>query len=273
MKYTEKQIRVRKIKVDQNINPRIALDNEYAEELAELINEKHKLDPVIVYKDPKSKVLYLVDGFHRLEAHKNAGKDKIPCKVAKGSYKDAYIAACAANATHGKQLTTKEKRRIVSRILQDKSTNSWTDSRIAKHCGVSQPFVSNVRHDLEEEEHIDIPEEREKADGKKIKIGNIGKKTKKRNHGPVDDTDEDEIDFEEDEESANESLKPIKKDYKIAVSYISDLEELLKYVKTALQKVKMSPKELEKYNKAREEIMSLFFNVENILGYIDSNSI
>lgn len=57
-------------------------------------------DPVRVARIGKA--LYLVDGFHRLEAYRKAGRQTIPALVAKLSLEEAREAARASNAMNGK---------------------------------------------------------------------------------------------------------------------------------------------------------------------------
>ena len=66
-----------------------------------------------------------------------------------GTKRDAILYACAANSTHGLPLTADDKRQAVTRLLQDEEWRQWSDNTIAKHCGVSHPFVATVRSSLE----------------------------------------------------------------------------------------------------------------------------
>lgn len=67
-------------------------------------------DPVKVAKI--GKVQYLLDGFHRLEAYRNAGRRTIPAEVAKMSLSEAAEYAKASNALNGKPYNRADKERL-----------------------------------------------------------------------------------------------------------------------------------------------------------------
>lgn len=174
----EEEVSIKKIVADKEIFPRIMIDSYHVAELTKLIKEKTKIKAVTVYKDKKKNKYYLVDGFHRLEAHKRAGKKIIWCNICLGSYREAYIDACEANAFHGKRLTNEDKNRIVTRLLNDKKESEWSDCSIAEKCGVSQPFVGKVRSKLKSQNGYESPKKRRAANGTVVDISNIGKKQK-----------------------------------------------------------------------------------------------
>lgn len=64
-------------------------------------------DPIRVARI--GKVLYVVDGFHRLEAYRAAGRSTIPAEVAKMSLPEARDAARAFNAMNGKPYTRADR--------------------------------------------------------------------------------------------------------------------------------------------------------------------
>lgn len=61
------------------------------------------LEPVKVARIGKA--LWLVDGHHRLEAHREAGRETIRAQVARMSLQEARDAARVANANHGKAMS------------------------------------------------------------------------------------------------------------------------------------------------------------------------
>lgn len=50
-----------------------------------------------------------------------------------------------ANAHHGLRRTNTDKRKAVETLLKDGEWAKWSNNKIAKMCGVSQPFVSSLR--------------------------------------------------------------------------------------------------------------------------------
>lgn len=99
--------------------------------------------PIVVYHDGSE--YHLADGFHRVEAARQIGHDVILAEVRQGTSRDATLAACAANATHGLRRTNEDKRRAVTAMLTDPEWAKWSDRAIAKACAVDHsPSQSSV---------------------------------------------------------------------------------------------------------------------------------
>lgn len=94
------------------------------------------------------KEYWLADGFHRYHANRKNGSKKMLCKIANGTLRDAILYSYSANGTHGLQMTTEDKRRIVLDMLNDFEWSEKSDRWIAKHCHVSHPFVAKLRASL-----------------------------------------------------------------------------------------------------------------------------
>lgn len=72
-------------------------------------------DPIRVAR--VGNVLYVVDGFHRLEAYRRAGRPTIPAEVAKMSLEDAKAFSQASNALNGKPYGRADKDRLWTDFL------------------------------------------------------------------------------------------------------------------------------------------------------------
>lgn len=122
-----------------------------------------EIPPVVVYHTGREGSAYwLADGWHRLEAAKRLGWDRIAAQIIHGSQEDAVIHACGANASNGLFRTPADKRRAVAMLIAIQP--EWSNRQIATHCKVSHPFVAQCRKDMEEalyngiEKDIDEPE-------------------------------------------------------------------------------------------------------------------
>ena len=93
--------------------------------------------------------LILTDGFHRLEAMHAEGRTEIRADVRNGTLLDAKIASLGANKKHGLRRSNADKRRSVTIAVQDNTLQQWSDHKLAKLCGVSHPFVGQVRGEPE----------------------------------------------------------------------------------------------------------------------------
>jgi hypothetical protein len=102
--------------------------------------------PIAVYHDGAG--YHLADGFHRVEAARQIGLEEILAEVRPGTSRDATLAACAANATHGLRRTNEDKRRAITAMLQDPLWATWSDRAIAKACAVDHKSVAKVRREL-----------------------------------------------------------------------------------------------------------------------------
>jgi len=99
---------------------------------------------------------WLVDGFHRLFAHKRAGLTEMEVIVHQGTQRDAQLYALGVNDKHGLQRTNAEKRKVVMIALNDLEWQDYSDIKLSKICKVSPTFVANCIKDAQ----IDRPIEK-----------------------------------------------------------------------------------------------------------------
>ena len=164
-------IPLQRIKLDQTIQPRAALDDEYTDELVNELKERRMFPPVVVFHDLDD--YWLADGFHRYVAHQKAGLVKIKADVRKGGEREAMLYSVSANSTHGKRRTNADKRKAVLTLLKDNEWSRWTDRHIAGLCRVSQPFVSSIRKELTDNGY-QFPKRRTATNGRKMNVTKIG---------------------------------------------------------------------------------------------------
>lgn len=88
---------------------------------------------------------WLVDGFHRVNAAKDANLETILANVKPGTREDAQWRSYGVNKSHGLRRTNEDKRRAVEAALAHPKAASMTDVAIAQHCGVSSMTVGNYR--------------------------------------------------------------------------------------------------------------------------------
>lgn len=171
-----KPLPIKSIVVDEEIQQRIKTSNGTINDYARLLKEEHKFPAITVFinqvagEEPK---YYLADGFHRLQAYQKNGKEEIPCEIYKGSKLTAKIFAAGCNGTHGLKRSNHDKKKAVITVLTDSTWNRLSDNEIARHCHVSQPFVSKLRSKvipvtLKETKRVD-------KNGNAMETGNIGR--------------------------------------------------------------------------------------------------
>ena len=143
---TIQTLMINQITVDHGLQSREAIHDATVKEYQEAIESTSELPPVTVFHDGKD--YYLADGFHRMQAHKNLGRDRINTKLMSGSRRDAFLHALSANAEHGLRRSQSDKRRAVQMALQDDEIGKQTNREIAKLCKVSHTFVNSTLESL-----------------------------------------------------------------------------------------------------------------------------
>lgn len=134
------------IRIDGDTQIRIGTNPDVVQGYAQDMLEGDAFPPIVVYYDGTH--YWLSDGFHRYLAAQQIGWEEILTEVREGSCRDALLNAASANRKHGLSLSNKDKRRIVTMLLDDPEWSQWSDREIARRCGVSHMFVSNVRKEM-----------------------------------------------------------------------------------------------------------------------------
>jgi len=129
--------------MDQRLQSRVEISEEAVSDYAEALLGGADFPPVLVYFDSIN--YYLTDGYHRVLAHKRAEKVSILCEVVNGSITDAIFRSTGVNTDHGMRRSYADKRKAVMTLLDDFAWQGMSNTQIAKHCGVSPSFVSELR--------------------------------------------------------------------------------------------------------------------------------
>lgn len=175
-----KTINIKTIRIDGGTQSRVEINNELVQEYAQAIDDGAKFPPVVIFNDGVDN--WLADGFHRFHAHGMASKTSILADIRTGSKDDAlwYSVSDECNGAHGQRLSNADKRKKVLTALEHPKSANLSDNAIAKHVGVSVPFVGTMRSSLltvnsdkEETERTYTTKHGTKAF---MKTGNIGKK-------------------------------------------------------------------------------------------------
>lgn len=136
------KVDIAKIRLLQSFYPRDGLDNEIVNSYRLNVSA---LPPITVTKE-----FILVDGYHRMVAHRVEGLGEIeveePLLDIEGS--EIFIEALKRNAYHGKALTMKEKRSAARKIFEE---GYGTEGKIAKLLAVSESTIQNWVQDIRQE--------------------------------------------------------------------------------------------------------------------------
>lgn len=129
--------------MDERLQSRTEISEETVAEYVDAVKDGAEFPPVLVYFDGIN--YYLTDGYHRVLAHKRAEKVSIQCDVLQGTLRDAILHSAGVNAKHGMRRSYADKRKAVMTLLDDFEWSDWSNSEIARRCGVSPTFVANLR--------------------------------------------------------------------------------------------------------------------------------
>jgi len=134
------------ITADQRAQPRATMDVDVVGEYGEDMKRGDRFPPVVVFFDGAKH--WLADGFHRYYGAVAAERDKLECDIRQGGLREAILFSCGANGAHGARRTNDDKRRAVSRLLQDDEWGKWSDEEIARRAAVSDTFVGKIRKEI-----------------------------------------------------------------------------------------------------------------------------
>lgn len=132
------------IRTDGGTQPRTDLCEATAAEYAASLEAGASFPPVVVFGS-EAEGYWLADGFHRVAAHRLAGRSSVEADVRPGGRREALLHAVGANAEHGLRRSASDKRRAVELLLADAEWAAWSDREIGRACKVSHPFVAKVR--------------------------------------------------------------------------------------------------------------------------------
>jgi hypothetical protein len=138
-----KSLNLAAIRVDGGTQSRVAINQDAVAEYAQVITDGDTLPAITVFLDGAD--YWLADGFHRLFAHKAAGKASILADVLTGTCRDAVLYSLAANTVHGLRPNNDDKRKAVGIMLADPEWSKLSIREIAKHCGVSHTLVLRMQ--------------------------------------------------------------------------------------------------------------------------------
>jgi hypothetical protein len=164
---------------------RAELNQAVISEYAEAYKEGIELPPIEVYFDET--VYWLADGFHRVKAVQQIGRDTIAANVHSGGQREALGSALGANERHGLRRTNADRRHAVMIMLNDPEWGGWANTEIARQCHVSEFLVRTIRNEITAAETEPVKERTRQAQRGTttypMKTENIGA-TKSRRKAP-----------------------------------------------------------------------------------------
>ena len=109
-------VAIAKLLTDSGTQVRSEISEFIVTEYVEALGEGARFPPVVVFRADGPDVL--ADGFHRLRAYQQAGRDEIEADVYEGGPDEALWFALGANRAHGQRLNDGDKRWAIEDSLQ-----------------------------------------------------------------------------------------------------------------------------------------------------------
>lgn len=149
------EVRLEEVYFDDDIYPRVGVDEELVEKYASLLEEGVELPPVKAVEKPSDTGRYLcLDGKHRYLAHEKAGRETIKVEVYKIPDKWLLYYASRWNAKHGKQLSKEDVRKTAEKMYK----LGYSVKRIAIALGYSDRWIRELLKEIREDERAKVAE-------------------------------------------------------------------------------------------------------------------
>ncbi len=237
------RIKLTLLTIDVNLQQRVEINNSVVDDYANAYSEGTELPPITVWREEGSGEqgvgssdnnqlfdshnseltttahcplptprYYLVDGFHRVEAAKQAGITELPFIEKSGTYREALLFSLTVNATHGLRRSNADKRKAVMTLLEDSEWSQWSNREIARRCGVNEKTVRNLRESIcGNSADTNLNNQRKVKRGGKTYIQdttNIGKDKSSESLTPIEDNQIISEQLKEDEVKEEENTVP-----------------------------------------------------------------
>ena len=174
-RFDKAELPIDQIRIDKNLQQRADGIDEAT--VAEYAQHPELLPAVRVFKD-KEGVYWLSRGFHRMQAWKKAGWDKVPVEIFDGEKEDAKIDACGDNATHGRRRTRHDIRKAVETLMKTPAHKYSPTATIANIVGIAWETCSKIMEKIRKD--AEKPDEPAEPRTIKTKKGKTRKATAKR---------------------------------------------------------------------------------------------
>jgi ParB-like chromosome segregation protein Spo0J len=114
----------------------VRLDQDHVAALVEVVD---RLPPVVV----DERTMTVIDGLHRLEAARRAGRSEISALFFHGDETEAMVLAVQSNVKHGKPLSRSERQAAARALLA--RCPECSDRWLGEICGLSHATVARLR--------------------------------------------------------------------------------------------------------------------------------
>lgn len=132
--------------LDPAIQPRAGLDEDTVLEYVEAQERDETFPPLLAVET--STDLLLIDGWHRVEAAKRRGVDRLPTRIVRGSREVAIEISAQCNARHGRPRSAADLGKVLAMLIALPRWKQATDASLAAHCRVSRQALQRARSSI-----------------------------------------------------------------------------------------------------------------------------
>lgn len=126
------------------------LNEETVKQYVQDLENDRVFPKVVLYWDAEHGCYWIGAGFHRLEAYKRCGLDRVDAIVRFGNARDAWLEGVRSNQKHGLPFTNDDRREILTKLLEDPEYCAWSNRQLAVLCGFSDRHVARIRQERED---------------------------------------------------------------------------------------------------------------------------
>lgn len=143
------QLEIRKVRTDGGTQMRAGISPDTVSEYAEHIMDGAEFPAVVVFHDGDN--YWLADGFHRVNAYKQAGLSVVPVDIRSGDRADAVKFALKANAANGMPRTRDDMRRGYEVICANELCDKADTKSVKELLGCSSRWAQELTRDARQE--------------------------------------------------------------------------------------------------------------------------
>lgn len=227
------------IRIDGGTQPRTSVNDSVVSEYAEAMMAGATFPPIVCVWDGVGR--FVVDGFHRLHAYRQAGVLEVEVEQHTGTLREAILMSVGMNAHHGLRRTNDDKRRAVRMLLEDAEWGQWSDREIARQTATSAPFVAKLRDEVSvnvgrsgASVNVGTPEPSvnvdRSEDTRTVKRGEqtYQQRVGDRKRAEPESAHDNAADEDDDSPSVDQLLAEMQEDLRRAEARVAELETLLK---------------------------------------------
>ncbi|MCL2305382.1 MAG: hypothetical protein FWC43_08575 [Planctomycetaceae bacterium] len=173
-------VKIDAIRTDLGTQARSKIDQETVQLYAAAMRKFAPFPRILLFRDKAVDGYILIDGRHRLDAHKLVHSDlPVSADVVNGTLEEARWFSYAMNANHGLKRTNADKNRAARLALQHPMGEGKSNCEIADHVGVDEKLIRRVREELESTSALPKSAKRVGRDGRAICTEKIGRNSGK----------------------------------------------------------------------------------------------